>query len=194
MLLVVTVERDGDENTVTAEFLDSQANETTKFKCQSVEPVLEAGDFVNMKANEISFLHKQTLAPITFLAGSLIVIPERTSRPPSAPRPPVQPNGRPIPTTRKPTPQKPPPPKPIILQPNKVNYSRSPLTESEMVHFNSEAVGLGQLFAKLEPVVKACARAHTRKPVDVLLRLNAEGYKTAAGVPWPRALSISCSP
>jgi hypothetical protein len=60
MLLVVTVERDGDENTVTAEFLDSQANETTKFKCQSVEPVLEAGDFVNMKANEISFLHAGT--------------------------------------------------------------------------------------------------------------------------------------
>jgi hypothetical protein len=57
-----------------------------------------------------------------------------------------------------------------------------------MVHFNSEAVGLGQLFAKLEPVVKAYARAQTRKPVDVLLRLNAEGYKTAAGVPWPPRL------
>jgi hypothetical protein len=40
------------------------------------------------------------------------------------------------------------------------------------------------LFAKLEPVVKAYARAQTRKPVDVSLRLNAEGYKTAAGVAW----------
>jgi hypothetical protein len=29
------------------------------------------------------------------------------------------------------------------------------MTEVEMVHFNSDAVGLGQLFAKLEPVVKA---------------------------------------
>jgi len=122
MLLVVTVERDGDENTVTAEFLDSQANETTKFKCQSVEPVLEAGDFVNMKANEISFLHA---GAITFLAGSLIVIPERTSRPPSAPRPPVQPNGRPIPITRKPTPQKPPP----LRNPSFCNRTRSTIRE-----------------------------------------------------------------
>jgi hypothetical protein len=35
-----------------------------------------------------------------------------------------------------------------------------------MVHFNSDAVGLGELFAKLEPVVKAYAREHTRKPAD----------------------------
>jgi hypothetical protein len=179
MLLVVTIERKDDENTVSAEFLDSQANETTQFKCRSAESVLEPGDFVNMKGNEISFLHKPTLIPITFLAGASIVIPEKTRRLPSPARPPAAQNGRPALTLQRPTLLQ-----PTLLQPNKVDYLRSPLTESEMVHFNSDAVGLGALFAKLEPVVKAYARAQTRKPVDVSLRLNAEGYKTAAGGPW----------
>ena len=58
------------------------------------------------------------------------------------------------------------------------------MTEAEMVHFNSDAVGLGALFTKLEPVVKAYAREQTRKPVDVSRRLNAEGYKTADGAAW----------
>jgi hypothetical protein len=58
------------------------------------------------------------------------------------------------------------------------------MTEAEMVHFNSDAVGLGQLFAKLEPIVKAYARDQTRKPVDVSRRLNAEGYKAADGALW----------
>jgi hypothetical protein len=85
---------------------------------------------------------------------------------------------------RKPTLPKPTLQKPTLSQKNEVAYSRSPLTEAEMIHYNSDAVGLGELFAKLEPVVKAYARAQTRKPVDVSLRLNAEGYKTAAGAPW----------
>jgi hypothetical protein len=53
-----------------------------------------------------------------------------------------------------------------------------------MVHFSSDTVGLGELLAKLLPVVKAYARAQIRKPVDVSPRLNAEGYMTAEGVPW----------
>ena len=66
MLLVVAVDRVGDDYTVIAEFLDSLTGETTQFRCQSAEPVLEPGDFINMKDKEISFLHKQTLIPITF--------------------------------------------------------------------------------------------------------------------------------
>jgi hypothetical protein len=62
--------------------------------------------------------------------------------------------------------------------------SREPMTESEMVHFNSDAVSLEELFAKLEPIVKAYACDQTRKPVDVSFRLNAEGYTAAAGAPW----------
>jgi hypothetical protein len=76
LLLVVEVGRDADENTVTAEFLDSQSGETARFKYRFAEPVLEPGDFVNMKGREISFVHKATLIPVTFVDGAMIVIPE----------------------------------------------------------------------------------------------------------------------
>jgi hypothetical protein len=59
LLLVVTVEREGHENTVTAEFVDSRENEKIQFRCQSAEPVLDAGDFVNMKGKEISFVTRR---------------------------------------------------------------------------------------------------------------------------------------
>jgi hypothetical protein len=55
--------------------------------------------------------------------------------------------------------------------------------------FNSDAVGLGEFFGKLEPVVKFYAREHTRKPVDVSRRLNAEGYRTASGELWTPRLA-----
>jgi hypothetical protein len=171
LLLVVSVNRDDDENTVTAEFLDSQSGETTQFKCRSDEPVLEPGDFVNIKGKEISFVHKATLIPVTFTDGASIVIPEKPPEPPPPPPP--------SPAAPKTTPKTPFPKR------NKpANYSRSPMTEAEMVHYNSDAVGLGDLLAKLEPVVKAYARDQTRKPVDVSLRLNAEGHKTADGTAW----------
>ena len=70
LLLVVEVARDGDENVITAEFLDSQSGETVQFRCRSTEPVLERGDYVNIKGDEISFFHKGTLVPITFVDGA----------------------------------------------------------------------------------------------------------------------------
>jgi hypothetical protein len=169
LLLVVEVERDGIENTVTAEFLDSQSGETAQFKCRSDEPVLEPGDFVNMKGNEISFVHKATLIPVTFVDSAMIVIPEKAVEPLPTP-PAVSPKA-----------------KPKLMFPKlkqAADYSRAPLAEAEMAHFNSDAVSLGALFAKLETIVKAYARGQTHKPVDVSLRLNADGHATAAGAPW----------
>ena len=163
LLLVITVDRDGNENSVTAEFLDLQSGETTQFKRRSDEPILEPGDFVNIKGKEISFVHKATLIPVTFRNGASIVVPEKPPEPPPRPRAP---------------PRSPPAP------PKAANYSRAPMTEAEMVHYNSEAVGLGDLLAKLDPFVKVYAREKTRKPVDVSLRLNAEGHKTAVGARW----------
>jgi hypothetical protein len=170
LLLVVEVERDGDENTAIAEFLDSESGETRQFKCRSAEPVLEPGDFVSMKGSEISFVHKATLIPVTFVDGAMIVIPEKAIEPP--PPPPAA------------TPPKAKPKTPFLKLKRSADYSREPMTEAEMVHFNSDTVGLGPLFAKLEPVVKAYARDQTRKPVDVSRRLNAEGYKTADDAAW----------
>lgn len=173
LLLVLTVDRDGDESSVRAEFLDSQSGETTQFKCRSDEPVFGPGDFINIKGKEISFVHKTVLIPITFTDGAWIVVPEKSPEPPSpAPPPSLAALGEAKPKTPFPKRNKP------------ADYSRSPMTEAEMVHFNSDAVGLGDLLAKLEPLVKAYAREMTRKPVDVSLRLNAEGHKTADGVAW----------
>lgn len=171
MLVVLTVDRDGDENAVTAEFLDSREGETASFSCRSEVPLLEAGDFINMKGDQISFVHRDSLWAITFTVGGTVAIPQE---PPPDPAPPAAPT------------KNNPPPKGRLVRPveRKKQESWGPLTEAEMIHFNSDVVGLGDLFAKLEPIVKAYAREHTRKPPDVSARLNAEGYRTAAGDEW----------
>ncbi|WP_315792534.1 hypothetical protein [Bradyrhizobium sp. SZCCHNRI1002] len=170
MLLVLAVDRDGEDNVVTAEFLDSREGETTKFSCRSEIPILEAADFINMKGDQVSFVHKDSLWPITFTIGGTVEIPKEPP-PDTAPTPPVR---------------KDPTPKGGLIRPleKKKEEFWGPMTEAEMVHFNSDAVGLGDLFAKLEPIVKAYAREHTRKPPDVSKRLNAEGHRTAAGDEW----------
>jgi hypothetical protein len=125
-----------------------------------------------MKGGEISFVHKATLIPVTFVGGAMIITPKKAAEPLPPPQPLLA---------------VPPKAKPKLVFPKRKradDYSREPMTEVEMVHFNSDAVGLGQLFAKLEPVVKAYARDQTRKPVEVSRRLNAEGYKTADGAAW----------
>jgi hypothetical protein len=168
MLFVLSVGRTGDENAVTAEFLDSSGGETTRFVCRSALPILEPGDFINIRGDEISFVHKDALVPVKFQAGSTVVIPEKESEPPPVLASVVPSKDRRSPAVSKKT----------------VEYSRNPMTESEMVHFHSDALSLGDLFNKLEPVVKTYARANTRKPVDVSLRLNTEGYRTASGALW----------
>jgi hypothetical protein len=102
---------------------------------------------------------------------------------------PPEPAFPPVPA-RTPPPKKAPPVRPSGKN-NKEKESWGPMTETEMVHFNSDTVGLGELFAKLEPVVKAYAREHTRKPPDVSRRLNSEGHRTAAGDAWtPRLVGF----
>lgn len=172
MLVVLAVDRVDEENTVTAEFLDSREGETTTFACRSEHPILEPGDFINMKGDQVSFVHKDSLWPVTFAIGGTVAI---------AKAPPPDPVPSAPPTKAK------PPTKGRLIRPvdkKKKEESWGPMAESEMVHFNSDAVGLGDLFAKLEPIVKAYAREHTRKPPDVSRRLNAEGHRTAAGAAW----------
>lgn len=144
MLVVLTVERTAEENSVTAEFLDSREGETATFTCRTELPVLEAGDFINMKGDEVSFVHKEALRPVTFRKGGTVVVPDETEESPPSPSPAEAPE---TPKERRLVPS----------FPKKRDYSREPMAEGEMVHFNSDAVGLGELFAKLEPVVKAYA-------------------------------------
>jgi hypothetical protein len=85
MLVVLAVERTAEENSVTAEFLDSREGETATFTCRTELPVLEAGDFINMKGDEVSFVHKEALRPVTFRKGGTVVVPDETEE--SAPSP-----------------------------------------------------------------------------------------------------------
>ncbi|WP_316186488.1 hypothetical protein [Bradyrhizobium sp. SZCCHNRI2014] len=177
-LVVLDVERRGEQNSVAAEFLDSREGESTTFTCQSASHILEPGDLINMKGDEVSFVHKEALRPVTFKIGGAVVIPQPTKENP----PPQNLSERqPHPKERR----------LVRAVPNKSDYSREPMTEFEMIHFNSDAVSLGDLFAKLEPVVKTYAREHTRKPPDVSDRLNSEGHRTADGALWtPRLVRL----
>jgi hypothetical protein len=180
MLVVTEVERAGGYNTVKAEFLDSREGESTTFLCRSAISVLEAGDFINMKSDQISFVHRGSLWPVTFAAGGTVDIPEG-SPPDPVPAPAAAPK------TEQPSSKG----RLIRAVERKQPETWGPLTESEMVHFNSDAVSLGDLFAKLKPIVKAFAREQTRKPPEVSRRLNAEGHRTAGGGEWtPRLVGF----
>ncbi|WP_404470351.1 hypothetical protein [Bradyrhizobium ottawaense] len=172
VLIVLSVDRIGDENAVAAEYLDSRDGETTAFGCRSELPIFEAGDFINMRGDEISFVHKEALRPVFFRIGGTVTMP---ASPPEEAR------------------AVPPPPGALQLRQPRliragakrlIEESRRPMTEAEMIHFNSDKVDLGKLFRKLEPIIRAYAREHTRKPRDVARRLNAEGHRTANDAPW----------
>jgi hypothetical protein len=173
VLVVVSVERNDDENRVTAEFLDSRGVETTTFSCRSELPIFEAGDFINMRGDEISFCHQEALRPVFFRIGGTVSIPASPTEPSMASRQPAQ---AALPLTR-----------PRLIPAGakrQTDDSRGPMTEAEMVHFNSGRIDLGKLFGKLEPIIRAYAREHTRKPWDLARRLNAEGHRTANDDPW----------
>ncbi|MBR1325729.1 hypothetical protein [Bradyrhizobium ottawaense] len=173
VLVVLSVARIGDENTVAAEYLDSRDGETTTFACRSELPIFDAGDFINMRGDEISFVHKDALRPVFFRIGGTVTTPAPLAEEPRAALRPQagtlqlrQPRLIPAGTNRL------------------VEDMRGPMTEAEMIHFNSDKVDLGKLFRKLEPIIRAYAREHTRKPRDVARRLNAEGHRTANDAAW----------
>lgn len=58
-----------------------------------------------------------------------------------------------------------------------------------MIYYHSGAMNISELFSTLTPVVKAYARAGTRKPRDVAIRLNADGFRTASGALWTTRLA-----
>lgn len=181
VLVVLSVDRIGDESTVTAEYLDSRGGETTTFHCRSEQPVLGAGDFINMREDEVSFIHKEALRPVFFHIGGTVTLPLSPFEEPE--RSPVpEPETPPAPVPAAPAPKE----RRLILveTDRRTDDSRGPMTEAEMVHFNSNRVDLGKLFGKLEPIIKAYAREHIRKPWDVARRLNAEGHRTANDAPW----------
>jgi hypothetical protein len=85
MLVVLAVDRVDEENTVMAEFLDSREGERTTFACRSEISILGPGDFINVKADQVSFVHKDSLWPVTFTIDGTVAIPRTPPPEPSAP-------------------------------------------------------------------------------------------------------------
>lgn len=177
LVVILAVDRRGQENRVEGEFLDSDKNEAYRFTCHSEAPLFEVGEFVSVNDNQISFVDRETLLPMVFAVGSWVTPAPMLSTPKQSapiPRPATKPvsKSKPAQLIRKKQKQK------------NVDGSKYDLTVAEMVHFDNKKVTLAELFGKLEPVVKTYAREGTRKPRDVADRLNAHGFRTASGSKW----------
>lgn len=177
LLVVVQIDRIGTKNTVIAEFLATEAGATTKFTYLSEEPLFEIGDFVSKKEDQISFLHRETLSTITFKDGST-VRPTQPEAPLARPRT--------VKTAAECTIEK---GKQRVSPRTSALSSKYDMTKAEMVHYHSKKISVADFCDRLEPIVKGYARAGTRKPRDVAVRLNADGYRTANGSRWTPRLT-----
>ena len=177
LLVIIAIDRIGQRNVVFGEFLAEDVGATTKFTCISDLPLFEVGDFVSMKGDQISFLHLDTLTTITFREGSTVrpdppgtrVLPASTVK--AAAVPPAK--------AAK-----------IVASPSKSAVTtKYDMTTAEMIHYHSKEISIAELCDKLKPIVKIYARAGDRKPRDVAIRLNADGYRTANGSRWTPRLT-----
>lgn len=177
LLTVTSVERHGEKNTLKAEFLDSLSHEVTAINCFSPVPILEVGDFIGKRGNEVSFLYKAALTPIVFVVGGVVSLPQREEF-----------SANSVSSARaQATKKRSEPPRPMKTR----GGPKQEITEAEMTHFQSGSVSIEQFCAKLAPLVRALAREGTRKPGEVALRLNFERRKTARGDEWtPRLVHL----
>ncbi len=180
LVVVQSVDRRGDENKVEGEFLDSDTCEQFRFTCRSANPLFEAGDFVSVRGNQISFVDRDTLQPVAFLTGAWVeTIAEPPRQIPTSP-PIATPKAVPKSARRTDHAQLIRKKKPA----SKTEASKYDMTKVEMVHFDTKKVPFAALFGKLEPIVKSYAREGIRKPRDVAARLNIDGHRTAVGEKW----------
>ncbi len=177
LLAVVDIDRIGAKNIVFAEVLAAERGATLKFSYFSDEPLFEVGDFVAKRGEEFSFFHRDSLSTVTFNDGSRV-------------RPtPV------IPPTQTPTTEGPPAVVTVRVgtssspRPQPQRLSKYDMTAAETKHYHSRTISVAELCRMLEPIVKTYARAGVRKPRDVAVRLNADGYRTANGSPWTPRLT-----
>ena len=178
LLVIFSVDRRGEKNTVQAEYLDSLSHETTEFTCLASEPVFEVGDLISKKDNQFSFVHKETLAAVTFVEGGMVSLPKIEATPIKPTQPRVSPKTK--------TKAVPPP-----RSPNTPARAKPEITLADRKYFQPKGMTIEQFCATLAPVVKTFAREGTRKPRDVAVRLNHEGRKTACGGKWtPRLVYL----
>nr|WIE93428.1 hypothetical protein P9270_010070 [Mesorhizobium sp. WSM4875] len=177
LLVVLTAERSDDRNVVTAEFLDAAGGQF-EFSCFSPQPLLEAGDFISEKGGAISFLNRGTMAAVTIKDGAAVVAVavKSVEAKVAAPKQPV---------VRQPLSPRPKP----VSPPVSGTARHYDMTQAEVAHFHSAKTSVAEMCDKFGPIVKSYARTGTRKPRDVAVRLNGEGYRTATGAHWTPRLS-----
>lgn len=177
LLVVLTAARSDDRNVVTAEFLDA-AGDQLEFSYFSPQPLLELGDFISEKWGAISFLDRRTMTAVTIKNGGTVAAVPVVSveAKVAAPKPPVV--RRPLSPKTKP-----------VRPPMNRTARHYDITQAEIAHFHSVKTSVVDMCDKFDPIVKSYARTGTRKPRDVAVRLNSEGYRTATGAHWTPRLS-----
>lgn len=173
LMVVVSTKHRDNRHVVVAEGVDRDHVQAT-FSYLAPDPLIGAGDFVSVKGHLISFLHPETLAQVIFKDGASL---EAAEHEPAIDHRPGQASARPLTKTvigdlR------------LIKNPARERADPPDMTEAETAHFHGPKINVAQLCDRLGPVVKSYARAGTRKPRDVAVRLNKDGHRTAAGVPW----------
>ncbi|CAN7150911.1 hypothetical protein LJR235_000060 [Pararhizobium sp. LjRoot235] len=144
LVVVQSVDRRGDENKVEGEFLDSDTGEQFRFTCRSAKPLLEAGDFVSVRGNQISFVDRDTLQPVAFFSGAWV---ETIAEPPRQ-IPIATPKAAPKSARGTDHAQSIRKKKPA----SKTEASKYDMTKVEMVHLDTKKVPFAALFGKLEPI------------------------------------------
>ncbi|WP_095203801.1 hypothetical protein [Mesorhizobium carmichaelinearum] len=173
LMVVVSTECRDRRYVVIAEGVDRDHVQGA-FSYLASDALIAAGDFVSVKGDLVSFLHPEALTHVTFKDGAAIDPPVHD---PTADHRLAPALARPVPRTIINNSR-------LIKNPARRKDERPDMTEAETVHFHGPKINVAQLCDRLGPVVKTYARSGTRKPRDVAVRLNKDGYRTAAGAPW----------
>lgn len=167
LMVIVSVNRHGTKNSVVAQLLASDDREQASFTCHSEAPLFEVDDFISKRGDEYSFLDKNALTALTFRNGGWV---GRAEAPLKALASPPKPTLRPKAT-------------PLVVAAASTARTYD-MTRQEMGHFHSKKKSVQQLCDELMPMVRAYSREGDRKPRDVAVRLNRDGYRTLLGSRW----------
>jgi hypothetical protein len=191
--VIHSVQRNGKMNLIKFEYLDSTAiNDYHDFICYSDDELISIGAIINIRYNEISFIHPISLRPtVAHYGGEISTVEDGYFS--EVANAPVQSGGRiSVDQVLIPRPDKHGKiPKLKRLKTKGVGKKlRGDLLTEEMDHFGRNADTVGKFLQKFDPIIRQYAREGTRKPRAVADRLRAEGRRTMAGAHWTPRLAF----
>lgn len=182
LLIITSVERDGEKNIVRAEHLDAKESEEKKFECFSSQSIFDVGDFINIRGVEVSFLYKETLTPAAFTIGGRVSFPEKRKEPND------QSTRQSYQLIKKQPSQSIKTKTHHRLKKQKKSSTQKSIKDDKK-HFQLDAMSINEFCDQFVKIVRTFAQEGTRKPHDVALRLNHDGYRTACGSEWTPRLA-----